>query len=74
MSAVNYVLRSFEGNINPGYPTGIKIYLQVTKDIDNVDHSISLANKYGSGRLALMVNTGAGTKNVSRAVESIFLE
>ena len=49
MSAVNYVLRSFEGNINPGYPTGIKMYLQVTKDIDNVDHSISLANKYGSG-------------------------
>ena len=31
---VNYVLGSFEGNINPGYPTGIKIYLQATKDKD----------------------------------------
>ena len=31
---VKYVLRSFEGNINPGYPQGIKLYLQATHDID----------------------------------------
>ena len=32
--AVNYVLIPFEGNINPGDPTGLKLYLQATKDID----------------------------------------
>ena len=31
MAAVNYVLVSFEGNINPGDATGIKIYIQATK-------------------------------------------
>ena len=29
----NYVLSPFKGNINPGYPQGIKIYLQATKEI-----------------------------------------
>ena len=30
---INYMLRTFEGNINTGYPTGIKLYLQATKEI-----------------------------------------
>ena len=30
----NYVLSSFEGNINTGYPHGIKLYIQSTKDIE----------------------------------------
>ena len=34
MAAVNYVFIPFEGNINPGDPTGLKLYLQVTKEID----------------------------------------
>ena len=32
--AVNYVLIPFEGNINPEDPTGIRLYLQATKEID----------------------------------------
>ena len=31
---IKYVLRPFEGNINPGYPTGIKLYIKSKKDID----------------------------------------
>ena len=31
---INYMLRTFEGNINTGYPTGIKLYIQWTKWID----------------------------------------
>ena len=31
---VNYVIRPFEENINPGYPQGIKIYLQATKETE----------------------------------------
>ena len=31
---VNYVISPFEDNINPGYPKGLKLYLQETKDID----------------------------------------
>ena len=31
---MNYVLRPFEGNIDTGYPQGIKIYPQATKEID----------------------------------------
>ena len=34
MAAVNYVLSPFEGNINTGDPMGIKLDLQVTKEID----------------------------------------
>ena len=59
--AVNYVLNSFEGNINPGDPQGLKLYLQETKEIDQesdkldvavsnkkgiIYHFISLSNKY----------------------------
>ena len=28
------MLGLFEGNINPGYPTGIKLYPQATNEID----------------------------------------
>ena len=31
----NYVIIPFEGKINLGYPQGIKIYLQATKDTEN---------------------------------------
>ena len=31
--AVNYVIILFEGNINPEYPQGLKIYLQATEEI-----------------------------------------
>ena len=31
---INYVLSQFEGNIHSGDPTGIKLYLQATKEID----------------------------------------
>ena len=34
VTAVNYALRPFGGNINTGYPQGIKLYLQATKDIE----------------------------------------
>ena len=34
MAAVNDVFIPFEGNINPGYPTGIKLYPQATNEID----------------------------------------
>ena len=44
MAAVNDVFIPFEGNINPGYPTGIKLYLQLKKDIyketDKLDISV----------------------------------
>ena len=58
----NYVLITFEGNINTGYPQGIKIYLQAAKEIDKevdkldilvsnaediIDNFLILANKYG---------------------------
>ena len=39
------MLRPFEGNINIGYPTGLKLYLQekneIDKDIDKLDISVS---------------------------------
>ena len=71
---VKYVIITFEGNINPGDLKGIKMYLQETKDIDKeadkldisvsnakdiIDHFLSIAKKYDSGRLAFMVQTGA---------------
>ena len=33
MVDVNYALSPFEGNIDPGDPTGIKLYLQANNDI-----------------------------------------
>ena len=86
MAAVNYVLSPFEGNIDPGYPTGIKLYLQSTKDINKetdkinitvsnekviVDHFITLANKYGWGRLVFMVGTTTVSKKMFRVLEQI---
>ena len=62
IAVVNYVLRPFEGKINPGYPKGLKLYLQANKNIDKetdkldisvsnakdiIDHFLSLANKNG---------------------------
>ena len=45
MEDVNYVLIPFEGNINYGYPTGIKLCFQATREIDketdNLDISVS---------------------------------
>ena len=41
--AVNYVLRPFEGNINPVYITGIKLYLQATKDIDKETNKLYIS-------------------------------
>ena len=31
---VNYLISPFKGKINPGYPQGLKFYLQETKEID----------------------------------------
>ena len=88
MTAVNYVLSSFEGNINHRYPTGLKLYLRSTKEIDKendkldisvsnskciVDHFLSSANKYGWVRLAFMVITATGAKDVFIVAEQIQL-
>ena len=32
--SVNYVISLFKDNMNTGYPQGIKLYLQATKDIE----------------------------------------
>ena len=84
MVGVNCVLRPFEGYINHGYPTGIKIYLQATKEIDKetdkldisasnskdiIDNFLSLDNKYGWGRLAFVLGTADGPRNIFRVVE-----
>ena len=76
----------FEGNINPVYPQGIRIYLQATKEIDKgydkldisvsnskdiIDHFISLANKYGLWYLVLMVDNCVGAKNILWQVDNI---
>ena len=81
---VNYVLRPFEGNNNPEYPQGIKIYIQATrgiyKEADKVDISVSnteviidhflgIANKYFWVSLVFMVSTGAGAKKIFSQVD-----
>ena len=43
MAALNYVLIPSEGNINPGYPTGIKLYLQATKEIDKETDKLDIS-------------------------------
>ena len=83
---VNYVLSPFEWNIKPVNPQAIIIYLKATKEIDKeadkiyisvsnskdiIDHFIIIANKYGWGRLAFMVETDAGAKNIFRHIEQI---
>ena len=82
----NYVHIPLEGNINPGGPKELKLYLQATTDIykeaenldtsvsnakDIIDHFLSLYNKYGSGRLALMVDTDEGPMHIFWKVEQI---
>ena len=82
------MLCTFEGNINLGYPTGIKLYLQATKEIDKetdkLDISVKndkcilyqfiiLANKYGWGSLIFMVGTDTCANNIFRLVEQIQL-
>ena len=67
---VNYIIIPFEGNMNPVYQQGIKLYLQTTKYIDNEDEKLDIlvsnaediiyyfliiANKYSWGRLVFMV-------------------
>ena len=38
-----YVLSSFEGNINTGYPTEIKLHLQATKEIDKEAEKLDIS-------------------------------
>ena len=81
---VNNVIRPFDGNINPVYSHGIKLYLQATKQIYKetdglyisvsnskyiIDHFPSLDNKYGWRSLSCMLDTGAGAKNIFSQVE-----
>ena len=40
---VNYVLSPFKGNTNPGYPQGLKIFLQTTKDTVNEDKKLNIS-------------------------------
>ena len=44
MTDVNDVIIPFEGSINPGYPKGIKLYLQAKK----VDRQINRQDRYFS--------------------------
>ena len=43
MADVNHMIIPFEGNINPGDPTGLKLYLQATKDIDKETDSLYIS-------------------------------
>ena len=64
MAAVKYALSPFERNINPGYPTGIKLYPQATKEIDKetckLDISISNSNDIIDHFLSLDKNMAGG--------------
>ena len=40
---VHYVLIPFEGNINPGYPHGLKFYLLATKGIDKEAEKLDIS-------------------------------
>ena len=89
MVSVYYVISLFERNRNPGDPTGIKLYLQSSKEIyketdkidisvsnakEIVDNFISLSNRYGWLRLVFMVETAADANKTFRVVEHIQLE
>ena len=78
---MNYVLKTFEENINYVDPTGIKLYLQSNMDIYKetgklyisvpndkyiIDNFLILSNKYGWGFLVFLINTGTGAKNIFR--------
>ena len=45
MAAVNHVLNPFEGNTNLGYPTGLKLYLQATIEIDKETDKLNISVK-----------------------------
>ena len=85
---VNYVISPFEGNINPGDPQELKLYIQATQEIDNeadkldisvsnakgvIDQFLIISNKYGWVRLAFMVETGEGPNKLFRQVEQIHI-
>ena len=40
---MNYVLIPSEGKINPGYPQGLKIYSQSTKEIDKESNKLDIS-------------------------------
>ena len=80
---VKYVLSPFEGSINHGDTTGLKLYLQSTKGVYKanykiyilvsnskyiIDHLLSIALKCGWGRLAFMVGTNDVPRNIFRVV------
>ena len=89
VAILNYVIIPFEGNINPGDPEGLKLYLQATKDIENesdkwdisvsnakdvVEHLLSLAKKYVCGPLMFMLQTSAGDTIYFLQVDQIQIE
>ena len=43
MDTFNNVLSSFERNINTGFSTGLKIYLQATKETDKETYKIYIS-------------------------------
>ena len=43
MESVNFLFRTFEGNIDPGYPTDLKLYLQATKEIDTETDKLDIS-------------------------------
>ena len=77
MTAVNYVLMPFEGNINPGDPTGLKFYIQENKHIDKqtykldipVSNSKDIVEHFISWkRISIMLVTFTVAKNIFRSV------
>ena len=80
---MKYLLRPFEENIHFGDPTGIKLYVQATKDMDKetdkldvsvsntkdiIEHFLRLSNKHVWVSHAFVVNNGTGEKNVFRVI------
>ena len=78
---INYFIGPFEAIINPGYPTGLKLYRQAKKEMDKetdklyisvsnakdiIHHFLSWTNKYGWGPLAFMLGTATGANNIFR--------
>ena len=61
---INYLLIPFEGNISPGDPTGIKLYLQATmeiyKETDNIYISVPNYKNIIDPFLSLVNNNGWG--------------
>ena len=85
-SVVNCTIIPIKQNTNPVFPQGLKLYLPKTKGIDTdsdkldisvsdskeiIYHFISIANKYGWGHLALMVETVVGSNTIFRQINKI---